>query len=212
MEGEEIRSGLNTEQSEEDAAAAAALVGAAAAEREAERKNAFDGRRWGMIGGTVVLVILLAAQAVHQKRDVLAKIPAFNDVAGPMYRAIGQPLAPQWDITGWRFEVSDGRFEEGDADLTVYSRVGNKSKDALPYPVIAVSLTDRFEEPLGSVTLDPSDYLPDDLDPRKLVEPGNSFEAVMKIKSPPDDVTGFRLRPCYRNMSGQLRCKDDSFK
>ncbi|MDJ0710454.1 MAG: DUF3426 domain-containing protein [Woeseiaceae bacterium] len=213
MEGEEIRSGLASDEAkEEDKAAAAALVGAAAAEREAERDAAPGNRRWMIVAGAVVLALLLALQAIHQQRDVLAKSPAFNNIAGPLYRAIGQPLAPDWDITGWRFEATKGSTDEGDQNLTIYSRLGNKLDEPLPYPIIAISLTDRFEETIGSRILDPSDYLAGDLDPRKLVEPGNTFNAVMSIAAPDPEATGFKLNVCYRQTGGDLRCAIDDFK
>jgi predicted Zn finger-like uncharacterized protein len=211
MEGEAFRSSDNPDKLEIDTAAAAVLAGAAAAERDAERAAASGGRRYGLIAGIVALLVLFAVQYVHQSRETLATIPAFNNAVGPLYRAIGQPLAPAWDITGWRFEVAKGT-EEGDESLTIYSRLGNKSDKPLPYPLIGISLTDRFEETIGSRILDPADYLSKDLDPRKLVQPGNTFEAVMTIQSPAEASAGFRLRACYRTTDGKLRCKDDGFK
>jgi hypothetical protein len=102
---------------------------------------------------------------------------------------------------------TDGEPDE----LTVYSRLGNSSDGPLPYPLISISLADRFEETLGSRVLDPGDYLPTDLDPRKLVEPGSSFNAIITIKSASEEATSFNLKVCYRMTNGQLRCKDDSF-
>ena len=155
---------------------------------------------------------MLVLQGVHQARNTLATIPAFNSVVGPMYRALGNPLSPDWDITGWRFEVTDGRTDADNANLAIVSRLGNRSETPLPYPIIAVSLSDRFEEPLGSVTLGPTEYLAADLDPRELVEPGNSFEAKFVVSSLPENATTYRLRACYQATDGQLRCKEDDFK
>ncbi|MDJ0750880.1 MAG: DUF3426 domain-containing protein [Woeseiaceae bacterium] len=214
MEGDHILSGLDGEQAnvEEDRAAVAALVGAAAAEREAEQQAAKGDRRWALIAGAVALTVLFALQAVHQKRDVLAKIPAFNNVVGPIYRVIGQPLAPDWDITGWRFETTKGSTDDGEQNLTIYSRLGNELDEPLPYPLIAISLTDRFEETVGSRILDPTDYLASDLDPGKLVQPGNTFNAVMTIAAPDPEATGFKLNVCYRDTGDDLRCAIDDFK
>jgi predicted Zn finger-like uncharacterized protein len=212
MEGEFARSALDKEKFAADAAAAAAaLAEAAAAERDAA-KAAGEKRGYGMIGGVVLLVLLLAAQALHQSRDALATIPAFNNVVGPMYRAIGKPLSPEWDITGWRFEATKGSTDENDERLTIFSRIGNKSDQPLPYPLIGISLTDRFEETIGSRILDPAEYLPDNLDPRKLVQPGNTFNAVVTIESAAEGATGFKLNVCYRESGGQLRCAIDDFK
>lgn len=220
MEGTEVRSALDDDKFAKDAAAAASLAGAAAAEREAEAAAAAGKRRVGMIIGSVALVVLLAIQVVHQSREALATYPAFNNIAGPLYRAIGMPLSPDWDITGWRFEatrhsvgeVDASDTEGGSEDVMIFSRIGNNSDKPLPYPVIGISLTDRYEEPIGGYTLDPADYLPDDQDPRKLVDPGDTFNAVMTIRSPSAEAASFRLRACYRNADGSMRCKDDSFK
>ena len=211
MEGEAFRSSENHDKLEVDTAAAAVLAGVAAAEREAEKSAASGGRRYGLIAGIVALLVLFAAQYAHQSRETLATIPAFNNAVGPLYRAIGQPLSPAWDISGWRFEVAKGT-EEDDESLTIYTRLANKSEQSLPYPLIGVSLTDLYEETIGSRVLDPADYLTNDLDPRKLVKPGNTFEAVITIPSLTEAHEGFRLRACYRTTDGKLRCKDDGFK
>ena len=212
MEGEHIRSTLEQDRREADREAAAASLVAAAAAREDDQATAGGKRNWGMIGGAIVLFLLLAVQGLHQARNTLATIPAFNNVVGPMYRALGKPLSPDWDITGWRFEVTRGSTDEANENLTVYSRLGNKSDKPLPYPLIGISLTDRFEETIGSRVLDPADYLASDLDPRKLVEPGNTFNAVISIPSPSADATGFKLNVCYRESGGDLRCAIDDFR
>ncbi len=212
MEGEHVRSAFEPEKLEIDAAAAASLAGAAAAERAVDETRSKGTTRYGMVAGVVVLALLLVGQYLHQSRDALATIPAFNSVVGPMYRAIGQPLSPAWDITGWRFEATRGSTDEGDTNLTVYSRVGNNSDKPLPYPLIGISLTDRFEETIGSRILDPAEYLANSLDPRKLVQPGNTFNAVITIQSPSAEATGFKLNVCYRESGGKLRCASDDFK
>ncbi|MDH5617570.1 MAG: zinc-ribbon domain-containing protein [Gammaproteobacteria bacterium] len=216
MEGDAFRSFEDfdeheADQDESDKAAAAILAGVDAAEKEAQPASPSRRFHYGVIGGIVALILLLAVQYVHQSRETLATIPAFNNAVGPLYRAIGQPLSPAWDITGWSFEVAKGTEEE-DASLTIYSRLGNQSDKPLPYPLIGISLTDRFEETIGSRVLDPADYLSNDLDPRKLVKPGNTFEAVITIPTPAETTAGFRLRACYRTTDGLLRCKDDGFK
>ena len=212
MEGEFVRSGFDQEKLAADAAAAASLAGAAAAEREAE-ENARRGKvNYRLVAGVVLLALLLAGQYLHQSREALATIPAFNSVVGPMYRALGQPLSPAWDVTGWRFEATRGSTDEDGSNLTIYSRIGNNSDQPLPYPLIAISLTDRFEETIGSRILDPSDYLASDLDPRNPVEPGANFNAAITIQSPTDEATGFKLNVCYRESAGDLRCAIDDFK
>jgi predicted Zn finger-like uncharacterized protein len=213
MEGEAFRFALDDDKQEEHKAAAAeSLASIKESERAAEEADrASRKRKYGIAAGIALLALMLIGQYVHQARDSLATIPAFNSVVGPMYRAIGKPLSPDWDITGWRFEVTKGSTDEENGALTVFSRVGNTSDSPLPYPLIGISLTDRFEETIGSRVLDPADYLANDLDPRKLVQPGNTFNAVITIESPSEEATGFKLNVCYRETGGSLRCAIEDF-
>ncbi len=211
MEGEHVLSADNELKLEEHAAEAAQLVAASRAE-EAAIEAAARSKRVRMIGGAVALLLVLIVQVLHQSREALATYPLFNDIVGPVYRAIGKPLSPAWDITGWRIEATKGSIEENDEKLVVYSRIGNKSDKPLPYPIINISLTDRFEETLGSRQLDPAEYLPDNLDPSRLVQPGKNFNAVISIQSPSADASGYELDVCYRVSAGQLRCAIADFK
>ena len=168
--------------------------------------------RGGMITGVVVLTLLLLAQIAHQSRDAFATVPAFNRAVGPVYRMLGKPLTPAWDIKGWRFEKTRGSENDEEDRLTIYTRIGNKSDKALPYPLLHVSLTDRFEEIIGSRVLEPGEYLAADADPRKPVAAGNTFDAVVTIDTPAPEATGFKLNVCYRLASGLLRCAIEDFK
>lgn len=212
MEGEFVRSALDQEKRKADIAEAAELAEKARQAREAEEQQTGSGKRRGMAAAAVLLVVLLVAQVLHQSREALATIPLFNETVGPVYRAIGMPLSPAWDVTGWRFEARRDVLDDEADTLTVISRIGNTSDDALPYPLINVSLTDRFEETVGTKTLDPADYLTDDLDASEMVRPGNNFTAVMTIQSPAENATGYKLQACYRQPDAQLRCHVPTFK
>jgi hypothetical protein len=182
------------------------------------RGKAHGGRRagdpagFGVIAGVAVLALLLIGQIMHQSRQSLATYGAFNQTVGSIYRALGKPITPEWDIRGWRFEATNGNVDEAENLLTIYSRIANKSSQALPYPLIHISLTDRWEDVIGSRALEPNQYLAGDLDPRKPVPPGENFTAVITIESPSADATGFRLSACYRMSPGRVRCADEHFK
>ena len=218
MEGEYIRDADEEEELEKarkksgdpnlKSAAAAALKGIAKSD-ETEPKEPIN---YGLVAGIAALVLLFAVQALHQSREALATNPAFSSMIGPIYRMLGRPVIPSWNISGWRFEATKGSTDDGDEVLTIYSRVGNKSGDPLPYPLISVSLTDRFEDIIGSKVLEPGDYLAENLDTRRPVAPGNTFSAVISIEAPDAEATGFKLNVCYRQPGGQLRCAIDDFK
>jgi predicted Zn finger-like uncharacterized protein len=213
MEGEFIRSALDSEKLAADAAAAATLA-ELGRNNEADQASRSGGKRYAMVAGVVLLALLFVVQWMHQSREALATIPAFSNTIGQVYRVLGQPVQPAWNVAGWRIEASSDAIEvkEGEENLTVSSRIGNNSDQAMPYPLIYISLTDRFLEPVGSQVLDPAEYLPTDLDPRKLVQPGNTFNAIITIKSPPQEASGYKVDVCYRQTGDQLRCAIDDFK
>ena len=222
MEGDFVRSELERERLAADAAAAEARdlleLGIRPDMREAEDTKIPGGRRRtdppsrGKIAAVVVLVLFLLLQVVHQFRDRLATVPFFNKYVGPVYRLIGQPLQPAWDISGWRFEATRGNADEQNQTLTIHSRLGNKSSQSLPYPLISVALTDRFEETIGNTVLEPTEYLDEGLDPRKAVAPGNTFNAVIAIDTPSAEATGYKLNVCYRVEGSRLRCAIEDFR
>jgi predicted Zn finger-like uncharacterized protein len=221
MEGEFVRGELDRERLAADKKAAPDSVGEGGYSIPISReKDDYERRRemtsgppgTGTYAGIGALILLLLLQVMHQSREALATVPAFNSAVGPIYRMLGQPLTPTWDIAGWRFEATKDELDETGNVLTVYSRVGNNSDEALPYPLVHLSLTDRFEDVIGSTILEPGDYLPENADPRKLVPPGNTFNAVISIDSPPENAFGYKLNVCYRLAGGQLRCADFDFK
>ena len=218
MEGEFVRDAFEEERLEEERRKSA--------EADAKKSSATDetGKKdepapaagapvnYRMVAGIVALALLLGAQFLHQSRESLAVYPAFSNSVGTIYRALGKPVTPAWDITGWRFEATKGSTDESDEVLTIYSRIGNNSAKALPYPLINVSLTDRYEDIIGSKVLEPGDYLAESLDTREPVSPGETFGAVIAIDAPDPNATGFKLNVCYRQPGGRLRCAIDDFK
>ncbi len=220
MEGDFVRNALEREHREQEMSVAVAAPATrfmtqaartiSGSLRGGRRKT--DPPSYSVISGVVALVLLLGLQFAHQSREALATVPAFNQVVGPVYRMLGQPLTPAWDVAGWRFEVTKGSTDDYEDVLTIYSRIGNNSKQALPYPLVHVSLTDRFEEIIGSRVLEPNEYLIGNADPRKPVGAGNSFNAVISIESPSPEAIGFKLNVCYRLTGGQLRCAIEDFK
>ena len=219
MEGEMVRGALQDERPKLDSPA-----GEFKSPRRLEdtyslnRGKIRGGRRAGdppsytVIASVVLLGLLLVGQIMHQTRQSLATYGAFNHTIGPIYRVLGKPVTPDWDIKGWQFEATNGSVDEREELLTIYSRIANKSSQSLPYPLVHVSLTDRWEEIIGSRVLEPNEYLAGDLDPRKPVPFGENFTAVITIASPSAEATGFKLNVCYRVAQGRVRCATQDFK
>ena len=210
-----IMSGDGAESAEEKARAkalkeeAAALIAAAKAEEAKNQKKPLD---WRMVAGIAALAVLLAVQAIHFSRDALARVPVIQDILAPIYDSIGMPLTPAWDVTGWRVEKTKGSVDASGETLNIYTEIGNLADAAMPYPVIGVSLLDRFEESIGSRVFDPGEYLAGNVDRLALVGTGQRFSAEMTIESPTVAASGFRLNVCYRLKGRRLRCAIEDFR
>ena len=175
-------------------------------------RRATDPASYGVIAGTILLALLLVGQITHAYRETLSTYGFFNQTIGPVYRLLGNPVTPEWNIKDWRFEATNGNIAEDEGVLTIFSSISNNSMLPLPYPLVHVSLTDRWEEIIGSRVLMPNEYLAGDLDPSKPVIPGENFNAVITIDEPSADATGFRLNVCYRVSPGRVRCATEDFK
>ena len=174
------------------------------------RSGPFSGKR--AIAGIIVLILLLIGQFVHNSRESLATFGAFNQTLAPLYRLFGSPVTPTWDIKGWQFEATNGSTSEDNSLLTIYSRISNRAEQPLPYPLVHVSLTDRYEEIMGSRVLEPDEYLAGNADPSRPVAAGDNFTAVITVASPSPEATGFKLNVCYRVTPGRVRCAIEDFK
>jgi predicted Zn finger-like uncharacterized protein len=228
MEGAFARTGLEQERLAAEAKARSRDAESAAIPPEVLQENAARRRnrrlQYGLIAGVLVLALVLAGQFVHQSRAELATHPAVSKTIAPVYRAVGAPITPDWDVKGWRFEVTQGstNAEAEDAEglpnltpdneiLTIYSRLGNQSGEPLPYPLISVALTDRFEEVIGNKVVEPADYLNAGVSAQELVQPGDTFEAVIAVAAPSEKAAGFKLNVCYRQDGDKLRCAIEDF-
>jgi predicted Zn finger-like uncharacterized protein len=212
MEGEFIHHDLDKARLAAERRAASSSQLATRHDKDLYKEHYREKGRVGMISTVALLCIVLGLQVIHHSRAAFATSPAFQKTIGPIYRMVGSPVTPSWNIKGWRFEATKGSTDEETQVLTIYSRIGNKSDEALPYPLVHVSLTDRFEEIVGSRVLDPADYLVDNADPRQVIAAGGSFNAVFTIATPSVEATGFKLNVCYRQSDGQLRCAIEDFK
>jgi len=171
-----------------------------------------DPPSYTVIGGVLALTLMLAVQVVHANRESLATWSMFDHTVGSVYRLFGERVIPDWDIRDWQFESTSGSTDEMDQVLTISSRITNKSRKSLPYPLLHVSLTDRWEEIIGSKVLEPAEYITGESEPGGRVPAGQHFTAVVRVESPSADATGFKLNVCYREAGNRVRCATEDFK
>ena len=169
-------------------------------------------RRSLMIAAVGLLALGLIVQVVHSHREDLATMNFFAGTFGPVYQSMGMPVTPNWDVRDWQFEATSGSTGEDEQLLTITSRISNRSDRALPYPLVHVSLTDRYEEIVGSRVLEPDEYVGRGVNPDLPVPAGANFTATISIAGMPAEATGFKLNVCYRESASDIRCAIEDFK
>ncbi|MEM6512438.1 MAG: DUF3426 domain-containing protein [Pseudomonadota bacterium] len=159
-----------------------------------------------------LLILALGAQAVHKKRSELAADPRFGSAVQAVYSAVGMPVVPEWDVSGWQIDKTQEATDETGRLLTISAQVSNQSADALPHPILTVSVTDRYQESLGSVVVNPAEYLADAAQAATRVPGGDRFLATIRIAELSENAWGYQLNACYRQVEGPLRCVKRDFR
>lgn len=188
----------------------AAADGAPAADAFAavDAADARHGRRWPLVVGLLVLLLALAAQAVHFWRDELVR----NPLAGPWllqaYAAAGLPLQPPADLSAFELRqlgAANDPIQVG--RLKVRASIVNNAPFAQPYPLLRLSLQDRFGTTVGVRNLEPAEYLPGGSE-GTLLGPSRRADAEIVFVDPGRDAVGYELDVCLRDAAG-IRCSTD---
>lgn len=164
-------------------------------------------RRWPWVAAATVLLAAAGTQAVHHWRDDLARSP----VAGPWilraYDALGIALDPPTDLAAFELRQWGATSDASAADrLRLRASIVNRAVFAQPYPLLRLSLQDRFGNTIATRDVAAADYLPGAASgtPR-LLAPGQRADAEIVFVDPGRDAVGFELDLCVPAGAG-LRC------
>lgn len=118
-------------------------------------------RRWPWVMGTLLLLVLLAAQLALVYRVELAVLwpetrPLLRDMCAPLACEVGLPARP--DLLG--IDASDLHPGKQAGHLQLVATLKNRAPFAQEYPNLELTLTDLADRPLIVRSLKPADYLP----------------------------------------------------
>ncbi len=184
------------------------LMGMDPAETLAPRSALADRRFIRWLVASIGAALLLLGQIVHHNREWLAAHAPFGTSLGALYGALGAPVAPpsnlaayqlrQWGVTG---------DPSADGSLRVRASIMNTAAQLEPYPLLRVTLANRFGSMVGTRDFEPSEYLGKPT--AKLLAPGERVDATMDILDPGKSAEGFEIDVCLRATDRRVACAND---
>jgi predicted Zn finger-like uncharacterized protein len=152
----------------------------------------------GWVSAAVVSALLLMAQVMHHNREWFAAL----------YGAMGAPLpAPaslsayqlrQWGVTG---------DPAANGTLRLRASILNTAAQLQPYPLLRVTLADRFGKGIGRRDFEATEYLGKPT--ARLLAPGERADATLDILDPGQNAEGFEVDVCLRGVDQRISCAND---
>ena len=165
--------------------------------------------RLGLATATVLLALLLAAQAVNYRREALADSPLIGKPFVALYARAGIVVEPRWDLSAYDVRQWGAGSDAEAGSLRLRASVVNRSRRGQPYPLLRVTLEDRFGGKIARREFQPVEYLPGRAAPPGLLAPGARADADLKLADPGRDAVGFELDVCLPH-HGALVCGSDA--
>ena len=168
------------------------------------------GVRLAWASAAVVSALLLLAQIVHQNRGwfVAHSHGPLGLVVRALYGAMGTPLPQpaslsayelrQWGVTG---------DPDANGTLRVRASILNTAVQLQPYPLLRVTLADRFGKKIGARDFEPGEYLGKPI--ARLLAPGERVDATLAILDPGKNAEGFEIDVCLRGADQRVACAND---
>jgi predicted Zn finger-like uncharacterized protein len=143
--------------------------------------------------------LLLLAQVVHQNREWFV---------AHLNGALGSPLpAPanlsayqlrQWGVTG---------DPDANGTLRLRASILNAAAQLQPFPLLRVTLLDRFGKNIGRRDFEASEYMGKPT--ARLLAPGERADATLVILDPGKNAEGFEIDVCVRGVDRRISCAND---
>lgn len=153
------------------------------------------------------LVIALLAQIIHHYRSDLARSASLGPAVVGLYGALGAKLTPDWQLHSYEVKqwgvISDASRP---GTLRVRASVTNKADFPQPYPLLRLSLEDRWGDQVRGRDFQPSEYLDVGTSTDRLMTPGQPSNATIVIVDPGPDAEGFRFDVCLPGKAGGVVC------
>jgi predicted Zn finger-like uncharacterized protein len=172
--------------------------------------SALADRAFGFwLGMAIVGALLLIVQMVHHNREWLAAHAPFGSGLRALYGALGAPVPPSANLSAYQLRQWGVTGDPGaGGTLRVRASILNTAAQLEPYPLLRVTLENRFGGAVGTRDFEPGEYLGKPT--AKLLAPGDRVDATMDILDPGKSAEGFEIDVCLRTADRRVACANDA--
>jgi predicted Zn finger-like uncharacterized protein len=163
------------------------------------------------VAGSVVLVLLLAVQAINHWRDALASSPGLSVPMGRLYAGIGVPLDPHWNLAAYDIRQQGAASDPSDSHvIRVRLSLANRAQRPQPVPLLRLTLLDRYGKAIAARDLTPAEYWPAGHVARSFLAHDERIDSEVALRDPGADSSSFEIDVCLKSPRGVVRCAGDT--
>jgi hypothetical protein len=164
-------------------------------------------KRW--LAAAIFFSLLLALQVVHHNREYLASHGPLAAALRALYAGAGAPVSSPANLSAYQLrQWGVSGDPSADGTLRVRASILNAAAQLEPFPLLRVTLANRFGTSIGARDFEPSEYLGKPT--ARYLNPGEQVDATMDILDPGKSAEGFEIDVCLHGADRKISCANDT--
>jgi predicted Zn finger-like uncharacterized protein len=172
-----------------------------------QRRRGFPFAVW--LCAAIFLALCLGAQMIHENREWIATHAPLGSRLRGLYATLGVALPEAANLSAYQLRQWGVTGDPGaNGTLRMRASILNTAAQAQSYPLLRVTLANRFGSPLGARDFEPAEYSGRPV--TRMLGPGERVDATLDILDPGNDAEGFEIDVCLRGIDQKIRCAADA--
>jgi predicted Zn finger-like uncharacterized protein len=157
----------------------------------------------------IFLALCLGAQMIHENRAWIAKHAPLGSRLHGLYAALGVERPEAANLSAYQLRQWGVTGDSGaNGTLRMRASILNTAAQAQPFPLLRVTLANRFGNRIGARDFGPAEYLGKPIS--RMLAPGERVDATLDLMDPGNDAEGFEIDVCLRGIDKKIRCAADA--
>jgi hypothetical protein len=157
----------------------------------------------------ILLALLLSLQMIGENRAWVAAHAPLRGLLHGAYAALGVALPAPTNLSAYQTRQWGVTGDPGaNGTLRVRASILNTAAQLQPYPLLRVTLANRFGTRIGARDFEPAEYLGKPT--VRMLAPGERADATLDILDPGKDAEGFEIDVCLRGIDQKISCAGDA--